>query len=467
MGSTSSTSSSLSSLITPLTLSGVSTYSSDFQSILNRQVQIAELPLQELQTQDSTVLSQAQTLGGFIRPVNDLANAITALGNLASNQALAATSSDSTKVTAQATGATSPASYTISNITFIAGTASESSVSGYADSTTAQVSSTGILKLVVGSNSYTINLTPQTNNLSGLENAINNLNAGVTASILTTGTGSNPNYLSISANATGATTLQLFDDPTGADKNLLTDNNQGSDAVFHLNGVPVTNSSNTINNVIPGLTFTIVAPTSPNQNVTLSLSSDGTQLASAVQTFVSAYNALNQQVLGQEGPAAGPLAGDFLVRQMQQDLQSLTTYSGNASIKSLSDLGISIDSAGKMSVDPTVISSFSSSQLSDAFNFFGSATTGFGALAGQFNELTDPVSGLITIQDQSYTSNDQHLQGQISTLTTQIQTMQATLSQQLAAADALVAELQSQQTVISASVQSVNLALYGRNNVSY
>ena len=467
MSSSSSVTSSLSTLITPLNLSGTSQYTSDFQSILSRQVQIASLPLQLLQTQDSTVLAQKTALSGFISPVNALAGSVTALGTLAANQALSASSSDSSLVTAQATGATNPATYTISNISSVATAASESSVSGYSDSTTSQVSSTGTLQLVAGSNNYTINLTPDTNNLQGLQTAINSLGAGVTASILTTGTGANPNYLSIAANSTGATTLQLFDDPTGANTNLLTSNNQGSDADFYLNGLPVTSPTNTVNNVIPGLTFTVNGTTSGNEKVTLSLASDSSQLANGLQTFVNAYNALQQQIQAQVGSSGGPLNGDFLIRQIQQDVRSLTTYSGTGNIKSLSDLGITLDATGAMSLDSSVVSSFSSSRLSDAFQFLGSTTTGFGALAGALNELTDPVSGLITLQQQSYTTADQRLQDQIGTLSSQINTMQSNLLQQLESADAIVAELESQQQIITASVQSVNLSLYGRNNVSY
>lgn len=467
MSSSSSITSSLSSLITPLNLSGTSQYTSDFQSVLNRQVQIASLPLQLLQNQDASLLAQKTALANFISPVNDLANAVTALGTLSANQALSASSSNTGLVTAQATGATTPASYTISDITSVAAAASESSASGYADSTTAQVSSTGTLQLVVGSNSYTINLTPDQNNLVGLQNAINALGGGVSANILTTGTGATPNYLSISANSTGATTLQLFDDPTGANTNLLTSNNQGSDASFKLNGLQVTSSTNTVNNVVPGLTFTIIAPTSGSETATLTLGSDSSQLTNGIQTFVNAYNALQQQLQGQVGTSGGALNGDFLLRQIQQDLRSLTTYTGTGNIKSLSGLGISLDSTGKMSFDSSTIASFTSTQLSDAFQFFGSATTGFGALAGSFTELTDPVSGLITIQQQSYSTADQRLQSQIKQLSDQINTMQSNLLQQLEAADAVVAGLESQQQIVTASIQSVNLALYGRNNTSY
>ena len=58
--------------------------------------------------------------------------------------------------------------------------------------------------------------------------------------------------------AAGATCIvNYLDDPAGANTNLLTSTNQGSDAVFSLNGIPVTQPGNVVNSVIPGVTFTI------------------------------------------------------------------------------------------------------------------------------------------------------------------------------------------------------------------
>jgi flagellar hook-associated protein 2 len=267
------------SLTAPTTLNGISQYSSDFQSVLNRAVAIANLPVTALQNKDATILQQESDLATLNSSVSAFQTSLTALGTLATNQALVASSSDSSVVSAQATGATSAASYTISNITSVASAASETSLIGYANGSSTKVSSTGSLSLVLGSTSYPITLTSATNNLAGLEAAINNLGVGVTATVLTTGTGATPNYLSVTANATGATTLQLFDDPTGANKDLLTRAvKQGSDAIFELNNLNVGRSSNTINDVIPGLTFTIADTTKAGLTVNLTLASDSSQL---------------------------------------------------------------------------------------------------------------------------------------------------------------------------------------------
>ena len=47
--------------LTPLTFTGVSTYSRDFQTILNRATQIASLPIQQLQNQQKDLLHRSST----------------------------------------------------------------------------------------------------------------------------------------------------------------------------------------------------------------------------------------------------------------------------------------------------------------------------------------------------------------------------------------------------------------------
>ena len=205
--------------------------------------------------------------------------------------------------------ATSAAAYTINSISSLATAASERTLTGYADSAATPVSSNGTVKLTVGSQNYQFTLT--NNSLVGLRDKINALGAGVTASILTTGNG---NYLSLSANAAGATTLTLTDDPAGAATALLTNTNQGSDALFKLNGIDVTQKSNLVNNVIPGVTFQLLATS--NNPVTISLRTDRARLSSALQQFVSSLNTTRSDLRAQTGKDAGLLTGSTTVTKI-------------------------------------------------------------------------------------------------------------------------------------------------------
>jgi flagellar hook-associated protein 2 len=444
--------------ITPLTLNGISQYASDFQSILDRSVQIASIPIQEMQGQQSLIENQMTAASGLSAAVGAVATDLTNLGNLGTSQALTANSSDSSVVTAQVTGATAATSYAITNVTSVASAASESSLSSFTDATTAPVSSTGSMQLTVGSTNYQITLASGSNNLTGLENAVNNLDAGVTAQILTT---SNGDYLSVSANNPGATTLQLVDDPTGANKQMLTDQNQGSNTNFDLNGVPISTPQTTINNVVPGMTFTISGTTAANETATVSLSSDTSQVSSALQSFVSDYNNLAQQLTAQSG-TGGALEGDSVIFQLRDAMLQLASYNDPSNaINSLASLGVTFDQTGTASFDASALSSLSTSQTSDVFSFLGSATTGLGALANQFSAISAPSTGAIASEVNAWNTDNQTLTTNISNATTQVNTMQTLLSQQLEAADAQVDELQSQQSLLTSEVQSLNYTTYG------
>jgi flagellar capping protein FliD len=93
----------------------------------------------------------------------------------------------------------------------------------------------------------------------------------------------------------------------------------------------------------------------------------------------------------------------------------------------------------------------------------GSATTGLGGLSQTFQQFSDPISGLLQTEAKGLATTDQNLQSQITTLTSQMTVMQNNLASQLSSADAAIAELQSQQTELTASLQGLSLVLYGPN----
>jgi flagellar hook-associated protein 2 len=437
-------------------------YATSFQAILNKAVQVAEVPLTELQTQDTAVLGQKAALGSMASTVAALTASLTALGTDGSTGALSATSSNTSAVTATDTGATTAASYTINSVTSVASAASETSLTGYTDAgstpITAGTTNPGEMQLMVGSKPYVFTLS--SNNLNSLVKQINGLGAGVTASVLTTATGG---YLSLTANSTGATTLQLNDLSSAIPTNIITATNQGSDAKFQLNGIPIDQASNTVNNIIPGLTFTIAGKST--SATTLTLASDSSQLSNDLQTLVTNYNALATSVKAQVGTSGGALVGDSTVNQLQQTMQQLVAHfsSSTGSVQSLSDLGVSFNGIdGSLTFDPTVIAGMSSSQLNDALKFVGSTTTGLGGFSRNFDQFSNSVTGLMQTEIASDTTSDASFQKQIQTTTNQINAMQLNLSRQIEASDTLESEYESQQTELSASIQGLDLVLYGK-----
>jgi flagellar hook-associated protein 2 len=248
-------------------------------------------------------------------------------------------------------------------------------------------------------------------------------------------------------------------------KKLISNTNQGSNADFFLNGIEVTRSSNTINNIISGVSFILTGQTTSSApSATITVSSIASQLSSALQSLVSNYNALQAQMVQQEGKSGGVLVGDSLIWQISNDMQQLATYwnpSATSSIHSLSDLGIEFNNTGQMSFNQNTFNSLSSSQISDAYAFLGSSTSGLAALANNFTAITDPIEGVITLQQNDYTTEDQHLNDRITAMTQQATVAQNALTAKVQSADALVAQLQSEQNSVNAQVQSLNYVLYG------
>lgn len=448
--------------LSPLTFVGISKFSADLQTILSRSMQVASFPLQALQNDKSDLL-QKKTLTMTLQSLsNELTSSLQGLANTGDSQGIQGTSSRQGIVVVNSATAQKPATYTLSEISSIATAASEISVTGF--SAGDPVSTTGDLQLTFGSQTYDIHLTPEKNHLAGLRDAIQNLGIGLNATILTTGTGTSPNYLSVSSSTTGATTLMLKDDPAGANVDVLTSANQGTNAEFKLNGVFVSRTQNLMNDVIPGISFTIVGTTSGAETVNLSLSIDKNQLMGALNRFVVAYNNVVDFLDTQIGPSAGLLSGSNLIAGMSSHLRQLTSFQGSGELRSLASLGIELDKAGKLSLNQSTFNGITAAQLPAAFTLLGSSAQGLGSLVKRLNSFTDPVIGQVQAELNQYGLTENRLNSQISTLTDRIQQQQAALQSRLQIADTLLARLESQQSVLDAQLDSLQLTLYGRKD---
>lgn len=448
--------------LTPLTFTGISQYSQDFQTILQRVTTIASFPLNQLKNEQQDVATKRQLTSELSNSVKLLGDKITALKDVAANRAVSATSSNTSKLTIDSVNTDTLTTYNITDVTSIAVAASETTLSSYASSTATQVSASGSVRLTVGATLYDIALTSEENNLVGLRDKINALNSGVTATILTVDAGTN--YLSLSANATGAKVVALREDPLGLNTNLVTATNQGSNLNFKLNGVQVGRSSNLVNDLVSGVSFTLKQTTSVAETLAIGLSSDRSKLSAAVSGFIDAYNTVQAKITGQVGKTAGLLTGDFLVREAQDILRKVSSFGlGTGSVKSWSDLGVNFSTAGQISFEVGIFNAMSQTQLQDTFSFFKD-TTGLGALSKSTDGFSQDVTGLAAIQIDQYGKTDSRLTEQIAKLEDRISVLRQTYLQKLQVADALLGNFESQRNIVSASIDGLNLVLYGKRN---
>lgn len=273
-------------------------------------------------------------------------------------------SSDETAISATSTTGTSSGSYAITVNSLAQAQTTVSS--GFADTTSTSIG-TGTVTLTTGNgNPVLITIDSSNSTLSGLRDAINNAQAGVTATIINDGSAT-PYRLMLTASGTGlAGAFTIEGNLSGGQAPTFQQTQAASDAQFSINGVAISKSSNTISDVISGVTFTLKkASAGP---VTLQAERDSDSVVSALKEFVSAYNEvstfINAQFTYSAGTKdAGPLAGDPTLRRIQSMLQNPIIQSARNQYTSYAvagQVGLEFNRDGSLT--------FNESKFREAFN---------------------------------------------------------------------------------------------------
>jgi len=430
----------MSSSPAPITFNGTSTYSSSFQQVITRAVNIASLPLQSLQQSVSTLTSQQSALSSVGANFTALQTAIQSLGSATGGTATAQVS-DSSALTATASAGALSGTYTIqvdspgSSTT----TLSSNGLTVVTDPSSQDISSASTLTLTL--NGVTTNIDNSGGSLESLANSINAASAGVQATIVNVGSFSSPDYrLAVTSNNLGPDSIQLSDGP----QSLLGTLSPGTDAKYKVNG-STTDVDSTSSQVAlsPGLTVNLLAQSSSPVTITVSQNFSGLQ--SALSNVVSAYNAAFDALAQNRGQNGGALTSDPLVLTLSNVLQQISQYaSGSGSVNSLADLGVTVSSTGELAFDPTSLSS----DQSAVTQFLGGISSG-GFLQTVNNDLTavtEPTSGMVASDFNSIQSTIATENTQIADKQNQVNTLQTDLEQQLSLADAQIATLQAQDT---------------------
>jgi len=297
-----------------------------------------------------------------------------------------------------------------------------STSSGYLDQiSNASDTLAGSISIQVGTGAaQTLTLDSSDNTLAGLASAINSAGVGVTASVLTDTTGSRLSLVSGISGAAGdiSVTSAITDstNSTALNYNLAT---AGADANLTVDGVTnITSASNTVSNVIPGVTFQLLA-TSPVTNgtpetVQVQIVNDTGSVTSALDQFVSDYNtvvsAINTQESNTPSGTPEPLFGTPTLSLLQQQILGAinsTSPSGTlAPVTNLSDSLTGSLSIASGSGTPTVFNLSSLPTADQNLNGLVSAinAAGIGVSAGIVTNssgsslaLTSETSGALAV----------------------------------------------------------------------
>ncbi len=381
---------------------------------------------------------------------------------------------DATIVTATATSAANLGSFDI-NVSRLATNLSQASRSF--TSTTAPIltnsATTATFELRQGGAATGVSLTIDSanNTLEGLRDAINGANAGVTASIIDVNGDGTGQQLVLSSKDTGAggrvELVETTSTGTLTDLNIRTVNPPDNDftkldASLTLNGLSISRSSNSFSDAVTGVTFNLKKTGATTLGVTQS-----SEIENKLRAFINAYNGIQDIVANQykkdsQNRPTGVLAGDSTLRTVQQQLRDVigakSTDNGGA-FDSLTQLGITKGSDGKLSIDSAVFSDKLKTNPDDVKALLFGKTENDKGIFQKFQVasagLSDSVSGSVQTAISGYESSLKSLNSTILKRTEALDNLRTSLIKQFSVADAAIGQLTGQGTALTNIIKSM------------
>ena len=155
----------------------------------------------------------------------------------------------------------------------------------------------------------------------------------------------------------------------------------GQDAVFTLDGIQQTRSSNSVTDALPGITLSLLKT---GTDISIDVANDDSKISTAIETFVSAYNSLYEAIDSEQnfdpdtldaGIFLGDRTANTIIRNMRSSLVERVEGTG-ASVTSLAELGITSSRTGTLSFNASTLSSLLSSDRDGVLAVLGSTEVG-------------------------------------------------------------------------------------------
>ena len=443
----------------------------DTSSIVSQLMALERAPEQILTSQKTKMQSQVDAYNKLSSALTSLQSLMAGMNTADTFAAKTASVADNTVAVATATSAAQTGTHTL-KVTSLAKSqtlVSESSAnSGYA-SDTAQNFGTGTIVIADttgGKSPVSVNIDNTNNSLQGIAKAINASGANVTASVVNDGSGT-PYRLAIIGKDTGTysvtSTLSggTYDAPTFNEKVAA------SQAVFQLDGVDMTRTTNTVSDAMPGISLTLQGTTFNAAGTTITIGNDTSAVTTKINNFVAGYNSvmtlINQDTAYDSTTnTAGVLFGDSTIRTVLDTLQTTLTnqLSGaTGSFSSLADIGINSDAhTGLLSVDSSKLSDALNSGFSSVTSLFTQNTENYGlalnqyGIAEQFNKQIDflthyysgysgtgPLNnGIISTRIQGLNDSMTNIDNQIAAMEVRLTAEESNMNAQFTAMEQLI-----------------------------
>lgn len=397
----------------------------DVNGIVTKLMSVESQPLTLLDQKTASYQSKISAYGVLRGALSSFQASLSSLNNTNSYNSLSSSVADTTVLTATASSTASVGTNSIQVNTLAQ--AQKILTAGY--STTSATIGTGTLTFQFGTiaggtltagvytgASFTLNANKASqavtidsahNTLSGIRDAVNAANIGVSASIINDGTANGNRLVFTSKDSGVANSIKITTadaalspvfayDPAGTQN--LTQTVTAQDASLVVDGVTITKSSNTISDAIQGVTLNLLK-TNAGAPTTLTTSRSSSAITKAVQDFVNGYNTLNKSIADltsydKTTQKAGILLGDSAVQLIQRQIRSTLgnqIKDLNGSTTNLSSIGVAFQKDGSLLLDATKLQNAITTNpdsVTALFTSFGKSTDSLVAYTSSTSNTT-------------------------------------------------------------------------------
>ena len=464
----------------------------DINSIITQLIAVERVPLTQLQTESTSLQTRLSTYGKLQSSMATLRDAALALSKADTWGQTTGSSSDASAVGLTTTSATRPGQYTV-EVQRLA--SAQSNVTGTYASADSLVGE-GMLQIQLGSwgpgqSSFSpagaavdISAGPPALSLAQLRDKINASGSGVTASVLTDASGARlvlrssstgeANGFRVTVNdvdgnhSDGLGLSALAFDPSAS---ILTMAQAlaAANAAATLNGLAINSTSNTLTNVVDGLTLSLnKVTTAPVQ---LTAVQDNAGIRKAVDNFVTAYNDLNKLLADQTKYDPGNtkhnnLQGDNAAISLRAQLRNMLGLSSGASsaFTRLADVGLDVQTDGSIKLGEAKLGNglANIAEMKKLFSNADLVTPANNGIALQLRVMADQVlssDGTIKTRSQGLQKRIELNKDRQDKLSDRIADVEKRLRARYTALDHQMAQLTGLSSYVSQQVNSWN-----RNN---
>lgn len=466
----------------------------DINGIISQLMAVERQPLSQLNASQKKYESQLSAYGQIKSALSTFQSSVNALSSLDKFRVYTTKSTDDAVLTATASSSAAPASYQIE----VSQLAQQHKLSASAVSATSDVIGTGTLTIEFGTHDavagtftpnasktpLTLTIDSSNNTLAGIRDAINNANAGVSASIIYDGSGhrlvlsSNDsgaaNSLKVTAadddgNNTDASGLSfLAYDPlasSGAGRNL-SQLSEARNALLTVDGIAISHASNSISNVIEGVTLNLNKPNAGSP-ATITVSRDIEAVKTAVNDFVKAYNDIDKVLkdltaYNDQTKKGAALQGDAVTRGIRNRLREIMAGSmtGNT-FSTLSEIGVSFQLGGSLTVDSGKLEKALAQNFEAVGNLFARESetvseTGFGFRLDEYVDDLLASDGSLSIRTEGINKSIKLLEQREENLLARMEQIEARYRKQFAALDSLLATMNSTSAYLTQQLRSLS-----------